>query len=110
MTEGTDVLGGVWARERYDWSEPGVVRLTLQDSSDFKPGTVTVYRVTARPDGGCHIDVEFHRSARTIRGRVVGVLVLPRPGAAGSRPNYVTRSIAWRASRPDRGSRVATRP
>ena len=53
----------------------GIVRLTLQDSSDFKPGTVTVYRVTARPDGGCHIDVDFHRAARTIRGRVVGVLV-----------------------------------
>ena len=23
VTEGTDVLGGVWARERYDWSDPG---------------------------------------------------------------------------------------
>jgi len=29
VTEGTDVLGGVWARERYDWSEPGRVTLTL---------------------------------------------------------------------------------
>ena len=28
VTEGSDDLGGVWARERYDWSEPGHVRLT----------------------------------------------------------------------------------
>ena len=26
VTEGTDLLGGVWARERYDWSEPGHVQ------------------------------------------------------------------------------------
>ena len=31
VTEGTDIFGGVWARERYDWSEPGVVRLTLRN-------------------------------------------------------------------------------
>ena len=75
VTEGTDVLGGVWARERYDWSEPGVVRLTLQDSKDFKPGTVTVYRITPMPDGGCHVTVDFRRIARSLRGRLVGVLV-----------------------------------
>ena len=39
VTEGTDVLGGVWARERYDWSEPGLVRLRLVDAMDFRPGT-----------------------------------------------------------------------
>jgi hypothetical protein len=33
VTEGTDVFGGIWARERYDWSEPGVVRATIQDSN-----------------------------------------------------------------------------
>jgi len=75
VTEGTDIFGGVWARERYDWSEPGVVRLTLQDSADFVPGTVTVYRVTTRPDGGCHVAVDFQRTARSLRGRLVGVLV-----------------------------------
>ena len=36
VTEGTDVLGGVWAREHYDWSEPGLVRLRLMDSNDFR--------------------------------------------------------------------------
>lgn len=75
VTEGTDVLGGVWARERYDWSEPGVVRLTLQEAIDFVPGTVTIYRVTPRPDGGCHVTVDFQRTARSLRGRFVGFVV-----------------------------------
>ena len=75
VTEGTDVLGGVWARERYDWSEPGVVRLTLQSAVDFRPGTVTTYRVTPRPDGGCHVAVDFWRTAASLRGRFVGVVV-----------------------------------
>jgi hypothetical protein len=75
VTEGTDVLGGIWAHERYDWSEPGVVRLTLQQAADFRPGTVIEYRVTARPDGGCHVVVDFQRIATTVRGRVVGVAV-----------------------------------
>jgi len=81
VTEGTDIFGGVWARERYDWSEPGVVRLTLQDAVDFRPGTVTTYRITAKPGGGCHVAVDFHRVAKSVRGRVVGVLVT----LAGSR-------------------------
>ena len=75
VTEGTDIFGGVWARERYDWSEPGVVRLTLQEAPDFTPGTVTVYRVTSAGTDRCHVAVDFHRHARSMRGRLVGFLV-----------------------------------
>jgi hypothetical protein len=75
VTEGTDILGGVWARERYDWSEPGIVRLQLLESADFRPGTVIEYRVTPNVDGGCHVEVDFQRIATSLRGRVVGVLV-----------------------------------
>lgn len=74
VTEGSDFLGAVWARERYDWSTPGLVRLTLQDSADFVSGTVIEYYVTDRP-GGCHVAVDFQRIARSPRGRLVGVLV-----------------------------------
>jgi hypothetical protein len=73
VTEGTDLLGGVWARDHYDWSEPGIVRLRLVDAVDFKPGTETVYRVTSRPDGGCHVAVDFQRIATSPRGRLVGI-------------------------------------
>ena len=75
VTEGSEFLGGVWARERYDWSEPGVVRLRLREAIDFKPGTEIVYRITGRPSGGCHVAVDFQRVAASLRGRVVGALV-----------------------------------
>ena len=76
VTEGTDVLGGVWGRDRYDWSQPGLVRLTLVDSADFQPGTVIDYRVTPNA-GGCHVAVDFRRIARSLRGRFVGAVVQP---------------------------------
>jgi hypothetical protein len=75
VTEGTDVLGGVWAREHYDWSEPGLVRLRLVDAVDFRSGTLIDYRVTARPDGGCHVAVDFQRAATSARGKLVGFVV-----------------------------------
>ena len=75
VTEGTDIFGGVWAHERYDWSEPGVVRLHLLGAADFKPGTEIVYRVTPLPDGGCHVAVDFQRISASLRGRLVGFLV-----------------------------------
>jgi len=75
VTEGTDVLGGVWARERYDWSEPGRVTLTLLESPDFRPGTLIDYHVSERADGGCHVAVDFQRIAASPRGRLVGVVV-----------------------------------
>jgi hypothetical protein len=75
VQEGTDVLGGVWARERYDWSEPGRVTLTLLESPDFRPGTRIDYRVTDTPAGGCHVAVDFQRIATSLRGRFVGAVV-----------------------------------
>jgi hypothetical protein len=75
VTEGSDFLGAVSAHERYDWSTPGLVQLRLIEAPDFAPGTITTYRVTARPGGGCHVVVDFHRIARTSKGRLVGALV-----------------------------------
>ena len=74
-TEGTDVLGGIWAREHYDWSEPGHVQLRLVESPHFKAGTTIDYRVTPRPGGGCHIDVVSERIAASLRARLVGVIL-----------------------------------
>jgi hypothetical protein len=75
VQEGTDLIGGVWGRERYDWSEPGRVTLTLVESASFRPGTRIDYRITALPGGGCHVSVDFQRIARTVQGRLVGALV-----------------------------------
>ncbi len=38
VTEGSSIAGGVWTRERYEWSVPGVVRATVQDSNIFRSG------------------------------------------------------------------------
>src|SRR5213594_1214587 len=38
VTEGSK--GGTWARERYEWPNPGTVRATVQDSDIFRPGGV----------------------------------------------------------------------
>ncbi len=72
VTEGSDDLGGVWARERYDWSDPGHVRLTLIEAPNFRTGTVIDYRVSGRAGGGCHVVVDFQRIATTLKGRFVG--------------------------------------
>ena len=72
VTEGTDILGGVWARERYDWSEPGRVVLRVVESAHFRPGTTIEYTVTPRAGGGCHVEVVSTRIPTSWPGRLIG--------------------------------------
>ena len=101
VQEGTDLLGGVWARERYDWSQPGRVTLTLIESPSFRPGTVTDYRVTAREGGGCHVSVDFQRIATSLTGRIVGAMV-----QLGGRRRFATdlRTTLARLALPEPGA------
>jgi hypothetical protein len=71
-TEGTEVIGGVWGRERYEWS-PGEVRATVMDSNIVKSG-IWEMRVAPR-DGGSHIDVVNHRQFKG-KGRVLAVALV----------------------------------
>jgi hypothetical protein len=32
-------MGGIWAREEYDWSFPGTVRAVVRESTVFAPGS-----------------------------------------------------------------------
>jgi hypothetical protein len=75
VTEGSAFLGGIWAREAYDTSEPNVVRARVQDSNVFQPGGVWELCATPRPEGGCHIEVLNHRQARGFRGHVLGAML-----------------------------------
>jgi hypothetical protein len=72
VTEGTNILGGVWARERYDWSEPGRVVLRVVESPHFQPGTTIEYTVTPRAGGGCHVAVVSTRIPTSWQGRLLG--------------------------------------
>lgn len=67
VTEGTDFLGGMWARERYDWSQPGVVRATIQESNFWHPGGTWALRAEPGPNGGSRLTVIRERRAKNLR-------------------------------------------
>ena len=72
VTEGSR---GVWERTRYDWSEPGTVRIQVQDSNAFRPGSWWVYSVQPRPAGGSSVHLEFDRSPRNAKGLLLHALL-----------------------------------
>lgn len=75
VTEGSDVMGGVWARERYDWSQSGVVRATVQESNIYKSGGVWELRTRSKEGGGTRIEVLNHRQAKGLKGHIIGAML-----------------------------------
>lgn len=71
VTEGSDVFGGIWARERYDWSTPGVVRATIQDSNFWHPGGTWTLRADPGPNGGSRLTVVRDRRAKNAKARLL---------------------------------------
>ena len=71
-TEGGTEFGGVWARERYEWS-PGHVRATVVESNIFASGTWDL-RVEPR-GGGSHIEVCNHRRVKG-KGRMIAPILM----------------------------------
>jgi hypothetical protein len=69
-TEGSDVAGGIWARERYEWSGNSI-RGTVVESNVFRDGTWDL-RADPRPGGGSSVTVV---SARRAKGK--GFLFAP---------------------------------
>ncbi|HTS82238.1 MAG TPA: SRPBCC family protein [Myxococcaceae bacterium] len=86
VTEGTDVLGGVWERTHYDWSEPGVVLIEVEDSNTFAPGSWWRYQVEA-VGSGSKVRFQFDRRPKNLKGRIVSFLL-----ALGGRRTF-TRSL-----------------
>jgi hypothetical protein len=72
VTEGSR---GVWERTRYDWSEPGSVRIEVQDSNAFRPGSWWLYTAEPGAHGGSRVRVEFDRRPRNLRGLLLGALL-----------------------------------
>jgi len=74
VTEGSAFLGGVWERTRYDWSEPGVVLIEVEDSNAFAPGSWWRYQV--EPVGsGSRVRFQFDRRPKNLKGRIVSALL-----------------------------------
>jgi hypothetical protein len=71
--EVTEGLPFSWSRERYDWSEPGVVTLTQLESNVARDGLIA-YHVT--PDqGGSLIACTRSRAYYGTRGRIAGTVM-----------------------------------
>jgi hypothetical protein len=75
VTEGGREFGGIWARERYDWSDPDLVVARVLDSNIFVPGSRWELRVRPLPDGGSRVAWTSLREPSSLKGRLV-VLVL----------------------------------
>jgi hypothetical protein len=75
-TEGSAVLGGIWARERYDWSTPGTIRAEVQASNVFKPGSSWELRVRpADAGGGSSVEWLSRRQMHGLKGQVLGLML-----------------------------------
>ena len=88
-----------WVVVRYDWSDPAVVRWTVEESS-YGGGGGGFVRITARADGGSHLDVEW-RNTDARRQRAL-VLLLHR-GPAGRLISRMWRSALDRYAESERG-------
>jgi hypothetical protein len=88
-TEGSDVAGGIWARERYEWSGNSI-RGTVVDSNIFKGGT---WELRAEPDGqgGSRVTVV---NDRTPKGK--GLLFAPMMRLRGKKllAGHMQRTLA----------------
>lgn len=71
----------IWARERYDWGTPGVVRWTVMESNFCTPGSYVETRLQPRAQGGTDIHVTWERTPTTAMARVIGQLIKLTNGA-----------------------------
>src|SRR5690348_11993944 len=61
----------VWARQRYDWSRPGIVRWEVMESNFSRPGSYQELTAVAREDGGSHIRVHWQLSPASPMGALI---------------------------------------
>jgi hypothetical protein len=98
VQEGT---GTVWERSRYDWSKPGTVVSTVQESNFLRPGTTWEFRVSRRPGGGCRVDVVLERDFTGLQGHAVEALShLPGSSLMFGRVLRQTIALLEREKRP----------
>ncbi|MGZ4214273.1 MAG: hypothetical protein ACXVQV_13670 [Actinomycetota bacterium] len=71
----------VWARERYDWSKPGVVRWEVLESNFSKPGSYVEAHMAPREGVGSKIHVVWNRSPSSPMGVIAMSLIVLTRGA-----------------------------
>jgi Polyketide cyclase / dehydrase and lipid transport len=80
IKEGTRLpFGEVWARERYDWSEPNTIRWTVIDSNFSTPGSFV--SATLEPkDGGTHVKIHWEREGTSLFHKLMMRMMVPTKG------------------------------
>lgn len=69
----------VWARERYDWSDPDKVRWTVLESNFCKPGSFVEATTTPIREGRTRVHVEWFREPSSFKWRMgLATIVLTR--------------------------------
>ncbi len=67
----------MWERVHYNWSVPGRVRWTVQESNYFAPGSYVEVTVQKAPTGGSEVYVEWNRTGIGLKGKaLIGLVVL----------------------------------
>lgn len=92
VTEGGREFGGIWARERYDWSSPGTVTAQVVESNVFRPGSRWELRVRPTPAGGSRVEWTSFRRPNSLKGRLV-VLALRIAGRKHLR-GYLRKTLS----------------
>jgi hypothetical protein len=81
VREGTKTPGmTVWAKERYDWSDPNTVRWTVQESNFCAPGSYVQATIQPREGGGSRVHIEWSRTPTSFTGRLVTFVIMASKG------------------------------
>jgi hypothetical protein len=75
VTEGTDVMGGIWATELYEWDGSGTVRATIQESNFWHSGGTWELTAASRRGGGSFLRVTRDRRAKNAKSRLFEVMM-----------------------------------
>jgi hypothetical protein len=71
----------IWARERYDWSKPGVVRWEVQESNFCTPGSFVEVHIEPKTGGGSRLHVVWDRTPTKLSARLMLRLIALTRGA-----------------------------
>lgn len=74
VTEGSAVMGGIWAREHYEWTA-NEVTARVQESNVFRPGGIWRMTVSPGKDGGARVQILNDRQTKGAKGRVLGIML-----------------------------------
>jgi hypothetical protein len=76
-----------WAKERYDWSTPGKVTWTVNESNFCKPGSYVSAAITAAEGGGSHVHITWERFPSNVKGQIAAIMMTLTKG--GPIPKYM---------------------